>query len=227
MYESFNDLDTINKQRFVEWFSGNALNTDRWGIRTGSGSNFTATMADSVDGGLVLNSPAEASSSGCIAFNADGTGNVSPMSVRPFSHTGSAIIIVAKFDPYTDFNNGDGAFIGFAQDANLSAGGNNTLMVGVKGNESKFILQTTNGSGSQTRQWQSPMVTADTNYHVWKLENFMDGATQKARMYMDGTLIHTTTSTLPAGKMGILANAGSDGSNVGQVSIRYIEAYNT
>ena len=226
MYESFDDLTTVRKQHFVEWFCGNALNTDRWGTVQPSGGSFTATMADEEDGGLVLKSPTSAYRAGAIGFCNNATNNIANSS-KPFSHTGSVCIIVAKFDTYSDYTNGDGSFIGFAEDTNMSAGGNNTLMVGVKGNESKFILQTTNGSGSQTRQWQSPMVTADTNYHVWKLENFMDDATQKARMYMDGTLIHTTTNTLPEGKMGICMNALGDGTNEAKTHIRYFEAYNT
>lgn len=225
VYEMFKPLTSVRKQHFWEWFSGESLDSKRWGvIKNGNG---TAAPTDSIDGGLLLNAPAESNNAIAIGFNADSTNNVNPMAVRPFSHTGSVVIIVAKFDPPTDYTGGDGSWIGFANELNFSAGGNNTLMVGVKGNESTFMLQTTNGSGSQTRRWQSPMVTADTNYHVWKLENFMDGATQKARMYMDGTLIYTSTDTLPAGQMGILASAVGDGSNVAQTHIRYIEAYNT
>jgi len=52
MYESFNPLTTVMKQHVVSWFTGDENNTDRWNTDvTGSG---TATMSDSENGGLVL-----------------------------------------------------------------------------------------------------------------------------------------------------------------------------
>ena len=53
MYESFNDLTTVNKQHFVEWFTGNTLRTDTWN-KDNSDAGYTIEMDDSVNGGLKL-----------------------------------------------------------------------------------------------------------------------------------------------------------------------------
>jgi len=223
VYESTNPLTTVAGQHMVEWFTGNSLNTDRWGIVTNASPTFTATMADEIGGGLKLYSPTSGNYSGCVAFNDTTTGNnQSPMDIRPFSHTGAVCIFVAKFDTFSNYSNGDGAYIGFAQDANQSAGGGNTLMGGVKGNDVTFTMQTTNNAGNQTRHWQTTP-TADTNYHTWRLEAKPTTAT----MGIDGVLERTTTDTLPEAKMGINMNTVGDGTNTATTYVRYIEAYNT
>jgi len=207
----------------IEYFTGDSLDSKRWGIVTATSPTFTATMADEIDGGLKIYSPSSGAHSGCVAFNATTTGgNQSPMDVRPFSHTGAVCIFVAKFDTAGNYSNGDGSYIGFAQDADQSAGGGNTLMGGVKGNEVTFTMQTTNNAGSQTRHWQTPP-TADTNWHVWRLEAKPTTAT----MGIDGVLERTSTETLPEAKMGINMNANSDSTNNATTYVRYIEAYNT
>ena len=53
IYDQLNASGTIAKQRVVETFSGDALDTDRWQL-TQIVSTCTATMADSNDGGLLL-----------------------------------------------------------------------------------------------------------------------------------------------------------------------------
>jgi len=223
VYESTNPLTTVAGQHMVEWFTGKSLNTDRWGIVTNASTTFTATMANEIDGGLKLYSPNTGDQYGCVAFNATTTGgNQSPMDVRPFSHTGAVCIFVAKFDTYSNYTTGDGSYIGFAEDANQSAGGANTLMGGVQGNEVTFEMQTTNAAGTQTRHWQTTP-TADTNYHVWRLEAKPTTAT----MGIDGVLERTSTDTLPEAKMGICMNCIGDGTNNATTYVRYIEAYNT
>jgi len=219
IYEFINAPTQVMKQHFVEDFTGDSLDSFVWGkIVPDSG---TAVMSDLVDGGLVITNPAASGNAICIAFNANATNNVSPMAVRQFSHSGSAFIVVEKFDTFSNYTNGDGAWSGFAADANLSAGGANTCMVGVKGNNTDYRLQTTNGSGSQTRTASG--VTADTNWHTYKAET----TGSLASLTIDGIFIMTTTSTLPAAKMGINISAVGDSSNVAETYIRYIEAWNT
>ncbi len=223
IYEHINAPTNVMKQHFVEYFTGDSLDTFRWGIVSPSSATFTATMANEIGGGLKLYSPSSGSHSGCVAFNATTTsGNQSPMDIRPFSHTGAVCVFVAKFDTYSNYSNGDGSYIGFARDANQSAGGVDTLMGGVKGNETTFTMQTTNAAEQQTRHWQTTP-TADTNWHTWRLEALASSAT----MGIDGVLLRTSTDTLPSSKMGICMNANSDSSNNATTYVRYIEAWNT
>jgi len=67
MYESFNDLTTVNKQHMVEWFSGNALNTDRWQLQNNTALP-TVAMQDSINGGLLMTNTG-AGSGGSLVFN--------------------------------------------------------------------------------------------------------------------------------------------------------------
>ena len=219
VYDLINPQGTVMKQHFVDYFSGNDLNRFVWGkILVGGG---TAVMSDSVDGGLVITNPAASLNAICIAFNGNATNNVSPMAVRQFDHSGSAFIVVEKFDTFSNYTNGDGAWTGFSSDANLSAGGINTCMVGLKGNETDYRLQTTDGSGSQGRH--ATGLTADTNWHTHKVE--LTGSL--AKLTIDGILRLTHDGQLPQGKMGINISAVGDGSNVATTYVRYLEAWNT
>jgi len=218
VYEITNNLSTVAGQHMIEYFSGNSLDSKRWGkILVGGG---TAVMSDSVDGGLVITNPAASLNAICIAFNADASDNVSPMAVRQFSHLGSAFIVVEKFDTFSNYTSGDGTWSGFAADANLSAGGANTCMVGLDAGATDYRLQTTNGSGSQSRTASG--LTADTNWHTHKVE----ATGSSASLTTDGILLVTTTSTISEGQMGINISAVGDSSNVAETYIRYFEAWN-
>ena len=67
MYESRSALTTVQKQHFVEWFSGSALDS-YWTTVDVSGTN-TFQMADSVDGGFEIISGATSGNRGMITFN--------------------------------------------------------------------------------------------------------------------------------------------------------------
>ena len=53
IYDQLNASGTVAKQRVVETFSGDALDTDRWNENESNGTN-TFGMADSVDGGYTM-----------------------------------------------------------------------------------------------------------------------------------------------------------------------------
>ena len=53
IYNQLNPLNEIAKQRMVETFSGDALDTDRWNTVNVSGTN-TFAMSDSVYGGFKI-----------------------------------------------------------------------------------------------------------------------------------------------------------------------------
>ncbi len=73
IYDQLNASGTVAKQRFVETFSGDALDTDRWTSPT------TGAMADEVDGGYEI-------SSGSIDFN----------DINQFAHNGCVAICLMK-----------------------------------------------------------------------------------------------------------------------------------
>jgi hypothetical protein len=77
MYESRSALTTVQKQHFVEWFSGSALDS----IWTKVGSD-TTQMEDTVDGGYSIDGDTDTG----IYFN----------DKRQYAHNGSEFIIVTK-----------------------------------------------------------------------------------------------------------------------------------
>ena len=83
IYDQLNAYGTVAKQRVVETFSGDALDTDRWDQ---SNTNGTQAMADSIDGGLLMSTTSSGSSISYIDF-AD---------KKQFSNTGSVMIAVMK-----------------------------------------------------------------------------------------------------------------------------------
>ena len=69
IYDQLNAHGTVAKQRFVDTFSGSSYDDDRWmnyNISTGS---CPIAMADSVDGGLLLETDNSASPSAYLSFN--------------------------------------------------------------------------------------------------------------------------------------------------------------
>ena len=88
VYEITNPLSTVAKQHFVEWFTGKELpTTRRWALTDNGGNNTGSTTHDGVDGGYTLEGTGSGSTQQyLLSFN----------DKKLFSHTGSAIIWVAK-----------------------------------------------------------------------------------------------------------------------------------
>ena len=55
IYDQLNASGTVAKQRMVETFTGDALDTDRWNTTNVTGTG-TFAMNDSVDGGFSISS---------------------------------------------------------------------------------------------------------------------------------------------------------------------------
>jgi hypothetical protein len=84
MYESRSDLTTVQKQHFVEWFSGSALDsiwTERDLVGTG-----TFAMDDSVDGGYKISAGSGGTDQQQIDFNG----------IRHYEEQGCVMIAVSK-----------------------------------------------------------------------------------------------------------------------------------
>jgi len=68
LYEQLFPLTTVMKQRFVENFSGDSLDTNRWFFQS-IAAGASAVIADTVDGGLQMTTTDGASPSGYLGFD--------------------------------------------------------------------------------------------------------------------------------------------------------------
>jgi hypothetical protein len=203
------------KQRMVETFSGDALDTDRWSSH-GSGS---ATMADSNNGGLLLTSPTNGAQS--IDFSPSDSGKI-----RPFSQTGAVMIVTSKMvqAQYTNQSNG------FRTNYYTEAG--KYVIMAIQG-------QTNGNSGDNKIQLKSnnPSTSVDTSIassaihdlHTYKLELLSSSST----LSVDGALSSTgfaTGSCNPDTRCQPYLNmATAEGTISGgaKANYTYCEVYNT
>lgn len=84
MYESRSALTTIQKQHFVEWFSGSALDSI-WTTTNLQGTN-TFAMNDAVNGGFRITTSTASSDKGIIHFN----------DINQYAYNGSVFIAVIE-----------------------------------------------------------------------------------------------------------------------------------
>lgn len=194
------------KQRMVETFSGDALDTDRWQLThsIGNDSNSPNGMADSVDGGFQWTTHNS---------NVNYYGQLSFNGIRPFDPVSSGWIAVTRNHTTTDT----------AHYAGLHE--NSYFMIQGAGNETKFRLSTRNdteGTGNTNTS-----INSDTNWHVWKAET--NGTT--VSLYGDGVLEAERTAYIPSSTTGSLEPFfqvyNTNGGTAKTSSIRYMECYNT
>ena len=209
VYEMTNPLTTVRKQHFWEYFSGATLNS-RWTALTQT-TSFTATMADEVDGGVLLTPNSGNNGGGTIAF-AD---------KRTFAHNGSVFICNAKRSSITNFNNTP---TGFSSTVRGDSAGNHVAVWNMStiGSRPNFFLKTCNNSG-QEEETQST-VSMDTSFHKFRLEcksSSVDGS-------IDGLTDITCTSKLPTIAMQPICGLQNGSSGTAHtMNVNYVEAYNT
>ena len=202
------------KQHFIEWFSGKTL-PSYWSSH-GSGS---ATMSDTVNGGLLLTSPTNGAQS--IDFSPSDSGKI-----RPFSQTGAVMIVTSKMvqAQYTNQSNG------FRTNYYTEAG--KYVIMSIQG-------QTNGNSGDNKIQLKSnnPSTSVDTSIassaihdlHTYKLELLSSSST----LSVDGALSSTgfaTGSCNPDTRCQPYLNmATAEGTISGgaKANYRYCEVYNT
>ena len=218
IYDQLNAYGTVAKQRFVETFSGDALDTDRWKFITQHSS--TAVMADEIDGGLKVSTTAGANYNGAISFNATNTWD--SLNIRNFAHNGSVYIDVFKQNGTSSAHkvmvHGMGERIrGDGAGANACLWGSGSNM-----NTSYFMSRTCANNQSQTDVASD--VAYDQNWHSYKIET----KSASVEFTLDGVLKtnNTTTTNIPESKMAPL-NGVQANSAVSSYSIRYMECYNT
>jgi hypothetical protein len=198
-----NPFTTINKQHFVEWFSGKGL-PDGWTVRGTYNSGGTFAMNNSVDGGGRLATATNADSKVALDFNNNG---------MVYSSTGSVMITVVKA---VDINTNQGLKVIFSN-TNTNEGGS-----------SQFGILYMTSSGLYVRHNATNTsvtgLSMDTDWHSWKFELL----SASGKVTKDGVLLSTVTTTLPTSTLQpsfIATTGGAGGSR--RLDIRYCEAYNT
>ncbi len=204
VYEMFvEDLTTLRKQHFWEYFSGATLNS-RWTQTNNSGTN-TFAMSDEADGGFKLTTASGNSGAMCINFN----------DKRQYSPTGSVAIIVGKSsytNVYTDFgfsnnkqsSNSQSAFFRFT---NQYGGGK----IG-------FVT-----CGAGTTEDVATSVNLSTDWFTMKVEcksSSVDGS-------INGVLERSHSSQVPTEKLQPIVKHQHSDTAARSCQIKYMECYNT
>ena len=203
MYESRSALTVIQKQHFVEWFSGSAL--DSIWTATPNGAS-TQVMDDAVDGGYLMTCGTSASDNIRIDFN----------NVNQYSKTASVMIFVMKI---TDQAGQGNNLTGWSNVASV-ASNNNVSHLGHDRFTTNYNL-ITRGTGSATTTNSS--VPVDTAWHTHKIEN----AGTDVVLYVDGVSEATNTTNLSTADFQPSFGIQSDATDTPTMSIRYLECYNT
>ena len=208
IYDQLNASGTIAKQRVVETFSGDALDTDRW---TDSG---TGIMADEVDGGFNMPTGTSSGNNITVSFN-----DVS----KPFNNQGAVFISVSKFDSLASVKYN----LGFIETINQNNSFSYTLVDSDNGNTNLNLMTddgTTSSFCSGTSTGCTGSTTASTtNWFVNKIELTPSNNT----LSIDGSLIVTKTTNLPDAGQQPWFHTYTRTTSAKTQSVRYLEAYNT
>ena len=209
IYDQLNAYGTVAKQRFVETFSGSALDTDRWHLTTtGDGA---ANMSDEVDGGLKITSDSGATGNAMISFNVK----------CQYNPLGSVCIFTAKRTAGTTASQILGGF-----SSNNATNEDVLAMKDYSGTIKKQLATSNNGQWTTT----DTTVDVDTEWHNFKLSTV--GGTN-ATLSVDGLteVTHTVSGIkVPNVKLQPFFFAGDATGTSPYIShgqISYMEAYNT
>ena len=204
IYDQLNAYGTVAKQRFVENFSGSALDTDRW--NTTLGGSGSVSMADEVDGGLLVDASSTSGGSATINFNL----------IKPFSPSSSKLIYVAKINEVG--TNAFESYAGLGTINTIGGGvGSFTYLTSSNGN---WQLATTNGAWKFSAS-TTPAVS-DT-YTVF--EHILQPSTVELKI--NGVTAMTNTDKLPDEPLQPMLGINTSSANSKHMNISYIEAYNT
>ena len=207
IYDQLNAYGTIAKQRFVENFSGSALDTDRWSTNNVRGTN-TFAMDDSIDGGFKVTTGAGSYDSGSITFN----------NIRQYSQTSSVIIAVTKLTSPTVSTN----YVGFTdhQDSPVQASASDGTVM-ENGQPNGNIRLGTSQTGAST--FVATTTARTSNWITSKIEMLSSTAT----LSLAGVIEATVSSNLPTSpnQPHFMTLTNEAVLHIG--NIRYCEAYNT
>ena len=215
VYEMFvEDLTTVRKQHFWEYFSGSTLNS-RWTERNGISGDGTvstsyAVMADEVNGGVKISSNTGTWGKTALSFNGK----------RQFDATASVMIFNGRRTGHNIGYNITGL------NDSVMTWDNAPQEVGIKNysGDSSFKVITSDGT-QQSETDFNPTVAVDTNFHQFKIIN----TSTSNSGYIDGVLGLSKTTNRPTGKvqpqMLAMTYYAEQASVINQIN--YVECYNT
>jgi len=224
LYEQLNPLTTVAGQHFVEDFSGDELDTFRWGYGGSSvGTANSVAMSDSVDGGLEL----KAGTSGYSFVNLrcgltgadDNDGVLHPtLAYKRFDPDGCSIICVYKLG--TAIGTFDEAGVGFSADEVISyATRDGIAMEYWIGNGSNWQLRN-KISGTDTNTASD--VAVDTSFHTHRI----DLTATYCNLSIDGIQKVTNTTGLVTTAVDPVVACPSWNDATCSMNLTYMEAWN-
>lgn len=206
MYESRSELTVIQKQHFVEWFSGSVLDSI-WTEHSITGSGIFA-MSDTIDGGFTVGVDNNNNQISWIAFN----------DKRQYEPTGSVFIAVVKRAGAVDTNEYRTGLRNFATTSSSFESAY------AKNQKVAANISLVTGDASADTETAST-VAVSTNYNSIKLEL----GSSNVKETIDGVLEVTKTTNRPTAKLqpffGMLNGGTETVTSTGH--IRYMECYNT
>lgn len=207
MYESRSALTTVQKQHFVEWFSGSLL-PSYWDYGYSGGSN-TSEMNDAVDGGYKHGCGSGVNYIQWINFNGK----------QQYNPAGSVCISIHRMDSVAQ----RGAALVGLMNGNSNATSNPHDAITshhagfLKQHENNIYASSSNGTCTST----DTTVGGDA-YKTYKSEL----GSSNIKFYIDGSLEITKTTNLPTNRLQPSLTGYHKGGQ-GNLLITYMECYNT
>lgn len=208
LYNQFYSSTTVGKQRFVETFNANDLDTNIWNKVTISGSP-TFAMADTIDSGFVVTAPTNASSDqGGINFN----------DIKPFSNTSATFICITQIGETTLMKNEFGLIGTFS--AFNGGTGNGVLISADSSNDpSNFELQSFNGGIETTT---STAFALNTSFNKFNISVGSSNMIAK----VNGANTTTNSTNLPTTALQPWIRCSTRTTSARHVYSKYLEVYN-
>ena len=223
VYESYNQLPTIPKQHLVEWFTGNSLNTDRWGFGGSSaGTANSVAMADSVNGGVELTAGSSGwnkvwLTTGLSGTNAKDNRDAVALDYKRFNPSGCSLICVMKCT--TGFSTSDECGVQFGTEASGYTNRNNSASSYFSFSKSNYQLVNMI-SGTNTRTQSS--IAVDSEFHAHKI----DLTSTYCTLSLDGVSAVTNTTGLVTTPVDVNICSSSANNLTCTFNVTYLEAWN-
>ena len=207
VYEMFvEDLTTVRKQHFWEYFSGATLNS-RW-TQSEVDAPASFAMMDGVDEGFKVSADGGANNEGMINFN----------NTRQYEETGSVSIGVVKATDIVSV----GSYSGMSGHITGISSGNGYLvdsaLFHINSSNTNFALTIGHATVSNSTEGS---VALNTSWNNYKIENGASNTILSINGVVEATKDATYKPTIPMQPVtGVFGNGKS-------IQVRYCEAYNT
>jgi hypothetical protein len=190
-------------QHFVEWFSGDALDSI-WSTRDGGGSGGSVAMTDGTNGGLTLTTGTTNGHRKIIDFN----------QIRHYD-IGCVQYAIWNANSATDIDTN----CGFKDVADVVASNGDHMHIRMR---SALTTDLTNNAGSGATGVDTNE-SVDTNVRLWRIQL----SSTHSRAHANGSLVAINTSTLPTTKMEPWFASRTKTTSAKSSAIRYMECYQT